>query len=67
MYTSSTLVTTSNECCGLRCSQRIILRQVVTRQSAPAFLDAISEFLNETVVDDWVYRVVDVVAIGEPW
>ena len=42
------------------------LHDAATWQSAAIFLDAVSELLDETVVDDWVDRVVDVVAIGQP-
>ena len=35
-------------------------------QSAPVILDAVSEFLDEAVVDDWVCRVVDEIEINKP-
>ena len=36
------------------------LYKAKTRQSAPVFLNAVSKLLNEAVIYDWVYRVVDV-------
>ena len=36
-------------------------------QSAPVILDVGSELLDETVVDDWIYRVVDEIEINKPW
>ena len=35
-------------------------------QSVPVLLDAGSELLDETVVDDWIQRVVSVVEIDHP-
>ena len=43
------------------------LYQATTRQFLPVFLDALSELLDETVVDDWFSRMANVVAIGQPW
>ena len=38
-------------------------QQLSPGQSSPVFLDALSELLDEAVVDDWVNYVVDVIKV----